>query len=294
MSAAASALPDNASSSMPQSVAFAGGASFVGSDRPILKMDGEGPRRPVRLRPFKMDVEAVTNRRFGEFVAATGFRTEAEHFGWSFVFQDFVDPELKAQAPVEAPWWRKIEGACWRHPEGPPSTIEARLDHPAVHISWNDATAFAAWCGGRLPSEAEWEHAARGGPDDRRFPWGEEEPSDTAIHCNIWQGRFPAENTGRDGYLGTAPVRAFAPNPAGIYNMAGNVWEWCADIFRSRSLRRDAKARDRQAATQQERVMKGGSYLCHASYCYRYRIAARMGGHPSTSAGHTGFRVAFD
>lgn len=275
-------------------VRFNGGPSFIGTDRPALKSDGEGPRRPVRLKPFGLERHAVTNARFARFVEATGFVTEAEQFGWSFVFQMFLDERLSAPAPIDTPWWRKIDGACWRRPEGFESTIVGRDNHPAVHISWNDARAFAQWCGGRLPTEAEWEHAARGGAGDRRFPWGDEEPNDQRTLCNIWQGRFPDLNTVADGYAGTAPVESFAPSPDGLYNMVGNVWEWCQDPFRTRSLTRAGKERDRQAAAESERVMKGGSYLCHISYCYRYRIAARLGRHPNTSTGHVGFRVAYD
>lgn len=273
---------------------FAGGASFVGTDRPALHYDGEGPRRPTRLKPFEIERHCVTNERFAAFVAATGHVTEAERTGWSFVFQTFLTETLSAPAPNETPWWRKIEGADWRAPFGPGSNLQGRADHPVVHVSWDDARACAAWCGGRLPSEAEWEHAARGGPQDRRFPWGEEEPSDSRILCNIWQGRFPDHDSAADGYHGTAPVDAFAPNDAGLHNMAGNVWEWCQDPFRTRSLTRAGRARDRLAAAERERTMKGGSYLCHVSYCYRYRIAARMGRAVDTTTGHIGFRVAYD
>jgi len=273
---------------------FDAGTSFVGTDRPAIKADGEGPRRKVNLKRFGLERTTVTNRRFRDFVASTGYVTEAERFGWSFVFHLFLDPRLSAPAPKEVPWWRGIEGALWSAPEGPGSSVEDRLDHPVVHVSWNDAAAFARWCGGRLPTEAEWEHAARSGRSDRRYPWGDDEPTDAATPCNIWQGRFPDLNTAADGYVGTAPAESFAPNPAGLFNMAGNVWEWCEDAFRLRSLGREGRERDRLAVAERERVMKGGSYLCHASYCYRYRIAARMGRNPDTSTGHTGFRVAYD
>jgi formylglycine-generating enzyme required for sulfatase activity len=294
--AAPEAAPEAARDVAPSDIAwFEAGQSFVGTDRPVLRADGEGPRRKAKLRRFGIERTAVTNRRFGEFVDATGYVTEAERFGWSFVFHLFVDPGRSAAAPRDLPWWRGIEGALWSAPEGPGSSIEDRLDHPVVHVSWNDAAAFARWCGGRLPTEAEWEHAARGGGRaESRFPWGEDEPSDTILACNIWQGRFPDLNTAADGYAGTAPVRSFAPNPAGLYNMAGNVWEWCEDTFRVRSLGREGRERDRAALAEGERVMKGGSYLCHRSYCYRYRIAARMGRHPDTSTGHTGLRVAYE
>jgi formylglycine-generating enzyme required for sulfatase activity len=163
-----------------------------------------------------------------------------------------------------------------------------------THVSWNDAAAFTAWAGGRLPTEAEWEHAARGGLASPRFPWGDAEPDDRTIFCNIWQGRFPHHNTEADGFAGTAPVRAFEPNVYGLYNMSGNVWEWCSDPFRVRSLKSSAKAINDTAAAEKRKIAKGGSYLCHRSYCYRYRIAARIGTPPNTSAGHTGFRIVFD
>jgi formylglycine-generating enzyme required for sulfatase activity len=277
-------------------VPIPGGPTTVGTDAPVFAADGEGPARRVELRPFRLDAHAVTNRRFAAFVAATGYRTEAERFGWSSVFQAFVPPGLQAERMDEAPWWLKVDGACWSAPEGLGSSVEDRQDHPAVHVAWADAAAFAAWAGGRLPTEAEWEHAARGGDPRARYPWGMEEPEDSATHhrCNIWQGEFPRRNTMADGFPGTAPVDSFRPNGFGLFNMSGNVWEWCADAFRVRSLSRAAKERNRIAALGTERVMKGGSYLCHRSYCFRYRIAARVGHTPDTSAGHTGFRVAYD
>ena len=271
-----------------------GGTATVGTDTPVLREDGEGPARRVALRPFRMDAHAVTNRRFAAFVTATGYRTDAERFGWSYVFHLFLPDGFEAEAPEGAPWWRRVDGACWARPEGPGSTVEGRAEHPVVHVSWNDAAAFAVWAGGRLPTEAEWEHAAKGGDDRARFPWGEAEPDETKTPCNIWQGRFPVHNTGADGFLGTAPVDAFAPNGFGLFNMCGNVWEWCADPFRVRSLSAAAKHRNGAATAERERVMKGGSYLCHRSYCYRYRIAARAGRSPDTSAGHTGFRLVHD
>jgi formylglycine-generating enzyme required for sulfatase activity len=271
-----------------------GGAAVVGTDAPYFRDDGEGPARRVTLKPFRLDAHAVTNRRFAAFVAATGYRSDAERYGWSYVFHAFAPPAAD-QAPEGTPWWRKVDGAFWGAPEGPGSTVVERLDHPAVHVSWTDAAAFASWAGGRLPSEAEWEHAAKGGDPVARFPWGSAEPGDDSTDlCNIWQGVFPVRNTGADGFVGTAPVEAFRPNGYGAFNMCGNVWEWCADPFRVRSLSGAAKARNKAAAAEAERVMKGGSYLCHLSYCYRYRIAARSGRSPDTSAGHTGFRVAYD
>jgi sulfatase modifying factor 1 len=275
-------------------VPIPGGTATLGTDAPFFRADGEGPGRRVTIRPFRMDAHAVTNRRFAAFVAATGHVTEAERFAWSYVFRSFIPAGIAAPAPEGTPWWGQVQGACWAAPEGPGSSIAERLDHPAVHVAWTDAAAFAAWAGGRLPSEAEWEHAAKGGDDAARFPWGAAEPDDTNGMCNIWQGEFPRRNTQADGWVGTAPVDAYAPNGYGLFNACGNVWEWCADAFRVRSLSGLAKQRNAAAMAERERVMKGGSYLCHRSYCYRYRIAARAGRSPDTSAGHTGFRVAYD
>lgn len=272
-----------------------GGKSFVGTNQPEIPQDGEAPEREVFLADFGLEAETVTVERFATFVDATGYITEAERFGWSSVF--FGDPDHLARATSVGsglPWWHRIDGAHWRQPEGPGSSIDDRLDHPVTQVSWADANAFAAWVGGRLPTEAEWEHAARGGAVRRRFPWGEAEPTDDAVHANIWQGRFPDHNTGRDGYERTAPARSFAPNPLGFYSMSGNVWEWTRDTFRVRSLARQARLRNAQALAHAEKVLKGGSFLCHISYCYRYRIAARMALSADSAASNAGFRVAYD
>ena len=184
-------------------------------------------------------------------------------------------PEAGGASPRDLPWWIAINQATWKYPTGPAGG-RAQDDHPVTHVSHADAKAFATWSGARLPTEAEWEHAARGGNSDARYPWGNAEPDDADdIYCNIWQGDFPDENTLRDGFYGTAPVDAFAPNPYGIFNMSGNVWEWCTDRFRVRSARRSARNRNKAADTEREYVLKGGSFLCHKSYCWRYRIAAR-------------------
>lgn len=273
-------------------VQIPGGRAFVGTAKPFLPTDGEGPVRRVGLKPFLIDPYAVTNAWFEAFIRATGYRTDAEAYGWSLVFYAFAPQQEDPQHPMQTPWWHKVEGADWAHPFGPASSIEGLADHPVTHVSWNDATAFAKWAGGRLPTEAEWEHAARGGNRDAKFPWGSEEPTDEAPLCNIWQGTFPDHNTLRDGYFGTAPVASFAANPFGLHNMSGNVWEWCADPFRVRSQSRVARDANRHARGQSARVLKGGSYLCHPSYCYRYRIAARTGVSAETSTGHTGFRLA--
>ncbi len=273
-----------------------GGRAEIGTDAPIFDSDGEGPRRFVPLPPFRLDETAVTNERFQRFVAASGHVSEAERYGWSFVFAGHLPKERKGSARVTgAEWWRKVEGACWHAPEGPGSDLAARTNHPVVHVSRRDALAFAAWAGGRLPSEVEWEHAARGGLTGATFPWGNREPDDVGfLPCNIWQGRFPQQDTGADGYRGTAPARDFAPNGYGLYQMCGNVWEWTADAFRVRSLKRAAQALNRAATREGRYLLKGGSFLCHKSYCFRYRIAARIGNTPDSSTSHTGFRVAYN
>ena len=272
----------------------AGGKSYLGTDSPIFAVDEEAPLRTAQIKPFWIDETAVTNARFARFVEATGYQTEAETFGNSFVFFDFLDDKTDyGNAVVGVPWWRMISGACWHRPAGKESGISALPDHPVVHISWHDAVAFADWAGGRLPTEAEWEHAARGGFGDVSYPWGDDAPDDTGYFpCNIWQGEFPNHNSSADGFFGTAPARSFQPNGYGLYNMVGNVWEWTVQNFKVRSLKK--AVREAHKDKQGFKICKGGSYLCHASYCHRYRIAARTANSPDSSTGHTGFRVVYD
>ena len=221
-----------------------GGTAMIGTDTPMIRDDRESPLRTKRLKLFRMMETTVTNAMFAEFVDDTGYRTEAERFGWSFVFHLNVSPEIAASEAVHGvEWWRRIDGSFWRLINGEGSERDWHPDHPVVHVSWNDARAFADWAGGRLPSEPEWEHAARGGLGDVPFPWGDREPDDrTFLPCNIWQGRFPDVNTGADGYLTTAPARSFEPNGYGLYNMVGNVWEWTAEPFKLRSVSKRLKA----------------------------------------------------
>jgi formylglycine-generating enzyme required for sulfatase activity len=254
--------------------------------------DGEGPVHPVELPAFGISRYAVTNRDFATFVDDTGWRTEAESYGWSFVFGGLLPDDFPPTRGVEAtPWWRQVEGADWRHPDGPHSDCTGRSDHPAVHISWSDAQAYCSWSGTRLPTEAEWETAARGGLEGQPFPWGDElEPAGTH-RMNAFQGEFPGGNTGADGYLGTAPVDAFEPNGYGLFNMTGNVWEWCADWLDVDYYPRSPVRAPSGPATGSLRVLRGGSYLCHASYCRRYRVSARFGSTPDSTSGNVGFRV---
>lgn len=257
--------------------------------------DGEGPRREVALAAFRIGRTAVTNREFARFVTATGYRTDAETFGWSFVFAGLLDDEGRrhsAGVVPGTPWWHAVKGASWDHPEGPGSGLAGRRDHPVVHVSWNDAQAYCRWCHARLPTEAEWECAARGGLRGRRYAWGDELTPRGKHMCNIWQGQFPGHNTAADGYYGTAPAASFEPNGYGLYNVCGNVWEWCANGFEAGG---GACATGPSTATGEVRkAMRGGSFLCHASYCNRYRVAARTSNTPDSSASHIGFRCAAD
>jgi formylglycine-generating enzyme required for sulfatase activity len=273
-------------------VFLSGGSFLMGTDETEgYAADGEGPVHVVRVSPFWIDPHAVSNGRFAAFVDATGFVTEAERFEWAFVFAGLLPNGFTpTRAVVHAPWWRQVYDADWRHPEGPGSTIAHRMDHPVVQVSWNDAAAYCAWAGTRLPTEAEWEYAARGGLVQKRFPWGDELTPGGEHRMNVWQGRFPTHNTAEDGYAGTAPVDAFPPNGYGLFNMTGNVWEWCADWFNASYYASAPRSDPRGPRSGTRRVMRGGSYLCHRSYSYRYRVAARGANTPDSAAGNIGFR----
>ena len=274
-----------------------GGSFLMGTDyEGAFPEDGEGPVREVTLKSFWIDRVPVTNALFDKFVQETNYRTEAESFGWSFVFWAHI-PEERFHKLVEdtvaaAPWWCKVGGATWRFPEGPGSDISSRLGHPVVHVSWNDAVSFCEWSGQRLPTEAEWEYAARGGLAQKLYPWGDQLRPDGNHLCNIWQGEFPREDTGEDGYRGTCPVEAFPPNGFGLYSVTGNTWEWCADWF-SPSFHRSAASISPDGPPEgNSKVMKGGSFLCHRSYCNRYRVAARSSNTPDSSTSNIGLRCA--
>lgn len=275
-------------------VPLRGGFFEMGGRQSANAADLDGPPRRVAVSPFSIGRTTVTNALFAQFVAESGHVTTAEREGWSFVFHLFLpDPRAWPVAPEGTPWWRQVDGASWTHPEGPESTLDGRWDHPVTHVSWYDARAFCAFTGTRLPREAEWEFAARGGRRSGRFPWGNDAmPGGRHMH-NVWQGEFPFRNSGEDGFIGTAPAGAFAANGHGLHAMTGNVWEWCADGFGPLPAAARGVPRDPEGANGgRGRVMRGGSYLCHASYCERYYVHSRTGNSPDSSTGNIGFRVA--
>ncbi len=292
---AGAAAHDSEQCGIPAGVFAMGDSSGDG-----IAADGERPVHPVELAAFEIDATAVTNLQFARFVAATGYVTEAERLGASAVFHLLVDaPTADITGPIPGtPWWIGVRGANWRHPGGRASSLAGFEDHPVVHVTWNDANAYCAWAGRRLPTEAEWERAARGGLEGARHPWGDApiDGSDGTWRANVWQGSFPAHNTADDGWIGTAPVRSYAPNGYGLWQAVGNVWEWCADRFGATAYEARATGaapvRDpRGPETGPERVLRGGSHLCHPSYCNRYRNSARSRNSPDSSMGNAGFRT---
>ncbi|HEY2186939.1 MAG TPA: formylglycine-generating enzyme family protein [Caldimonas sp.] len=254
------------------------GTFAMGNDGPDANPgDGEGPVRVVTLAAFRVGATAVTNREFAAFVRAARYVTDTEQAGRSFVFYLQLPPTERARAArvvSGAPWWLPVEHASWQRPEGPGSHVRDRLDHPVVHISWRDASAYCDWAGARLPSEAEWERAARGGLEGKRFAWGDALLDENGVpRCNVFRGEFP--NHPAPGWQpGPIDAGAGAANGFGLHNVCGNVWEWCADVREGR-----------------ERALRGGSFLCHDSYCNRYRVAARSANTPDSSASNIGFRV---
>lgn len=265
------------------------GGTFTMGERTDLAYPGDGDEPiEVAVAAFAIEATAVTNERFAAFVDATGHVTDAERHGWSFVFGGLLPDDFPdTRGAVGAEWWRQVFGADWRHPEGPHSTVDDRADHPVVHVSWNDASAYTAWRGSRLPTEAEWERAARAGTDTV-WPWGDELEPGGGHRMNVWQGSFPDRDTGADGWRGTCPVDAYEPNAWGLHNMVGNVWEWTSDRFSDRFSGRLPAA----SPGDDRLVTKGGSYLCHGSYCRRYRPSGRIGSTADSSAGNLGFRSA--
>jgi sulfatase modifying factor 1 len=305
----------------PRMVWIPGGAFAMGTDD-VRSFPNERPAHRVQVQGFWMDEHDVTNAEFAKFVTTTGYVTTAEKKpNWDELKKELPpdtpkpdDAMLVAGSLVFTPtsrpvplndlsaWWRWVPGANWRHPEGPASTIEDRENHPVVQVSWYDAVAYAKWAGKRLPTEAEWEFAARGGLEGKRYPWGDEFRPNGKYMANTWQGLFPVTNTAEDGFVGTSPVKSFPPNGYGLYDMAGNVWQWCSDWYRvdaftqlsSKNVCSDpagpAESWDPSDPYTPKHVVKGGSFLCNPSYCESYRPSARRGTPPDTGASHTGFR----
>ncbi|OWU71053.1 serine/threonine protein phosphatase [Marinibacterium profundimaris] len=277
-------------------VALDGGFFDMGTRKSRFPDDLDSPRRKIRVSPFRISPFSVSNADYAAFAKATGYRTVAEREGWSYVFHLFLD-DLSAYPDYAgpAPWWRRVDGACWHAPEGPGSDTGDRPDHPATHIAWYDAHAYCRWAGLRLPTDAEWEFAARGGLAHKKFPWGNQMAPNGRFAMNTWQGTFPDVNTAEDGWIGTAPVDAFEPNGFGLYQMTGNVWEWVQDFYGPRPPKgRLPEIDPRGPDSGDARIQRGGSYLCHVSYCDRYHVHSRTRNDPTSSAGHSGFRVAAD
>lgn len=263
-----------------------------------IEADGELPLHDVELDAYEIDATPVTNAQFARFVDATGYVTDAEKFGSSAVFHLLVDAPTEdiRGAAAQTPWWITVDSASWMHPGGKGSSTRGFEDHPVVHVSWQDAVAYCEWAGRRLPTEAEWEYAARGGLVGARHPWGDDpiDGSDRVWRANVWQGKFPVHNSAADGWIGTAPVRSYAPNGFGLWQAVGNVWEWCADWFATDTYSNSPLFAPTGPTTGSERVLRGGSFLCHPSYCNRYRNSARSRNTPASSMSNAGFRtVAF-
>ncbi|MFW6060814.1 MAG: formylglycine-generating enzyme family protein [Phycisphaeraceae bacterium] len=287
-------------------VRIEGGAFLMGTDSDQRwEADGEGPVREVTVDPFYIDACAVSNAQFEKFIEDTGYITDAERFGWSFVFRyhlpaKYADRLAKTHAVQGLTWWLAVPGAHWRRPYGERSDLRGRMDHPVVHVSWNDAIRYAQWAGKRLPTEAEWEFAARGGLEQKIYPWGDTLEPRGKHRCNIWQGKFPEKDTADDGYAGTCPVDAFPANGYDLHNVSGNVWEWCNEWFspdwhlpESPETRHNPKGPCHQGNLT-HKLQKGGSHLCHYTYCNRYRVAARTGNTPDSATTNAGFRCVRD
>ena len=275
-------------------IALPGGFFDMGCRTSRFAEDLDAPRRKVRLSPFRISATACSNADYARFAAETGYRTVAEREGWSSVFHlALAEPQRFTRSPPGLPWWRRVDGAFWAAPEGPGSDVAQRMDHPVVHVAWFDALAYCIWAGLALPTEAQWEYAARGGLKHRKFPWGDALQPGGKHAMNVWQGHFPAENSAEDGYPLTAPVTAFQPNGYGLFNTCGNVWEWVDDRYATTPPAGPFPLRDPVGPDQgTARIQRGGSCLCHDSYCDRYQVHSRTRNDPDASTGHAGFRVA--
>ena len=301
------------------------GNFMMGGDNEQARKD-EYPKHGVKVNGFYMDATEVTNAQFSEFVKATGYITTAEKdINWEEIKSQVPpntpkppDSVLKAASLIFVPtksevnlndysqWWAWTRGANWKHPNGPNSDIIGKDNFPVTHVSWDDAVAYSKWAGKRLPTEAEWEYAARGGLINNSYSWGKTFDEMGASKCNFWQGNFPYLNLNKDGFIGAAPVKSFAPNGYGLYDVAGNVWEWCADLYNNDYYTQLSKTKlainpkgptksyDPDEPLITKRVMRGGSFLCNDSYCSGYRVSARMKSSPDSGMEHLGFRCVMD
>ncbi|MEM9895230.1 MAG: formylglycine-generating enzyme family protein [Bacteroidota bacterium] len=323
------ATPDEkepVSDEVPANMVLIEGGAYRMGGRSEQAYQDEFPRHEVEISPFYMDKYEVTNRDFVQFVESTGYITVAEKdISWEEIVDQLpagtpkpADSLLQAgslifqqtKEPVDladySQWWKWTIGANWRNPTGSGCSIEELLDHPVVHIAWEDAVAYAEWAGKRLPTEAEWEWAASGGNDSQKYPWGDTSVEAAVSLANFWQGTFPAINLESDGFFGTAPVGSFPPNTFGLYDMAGNVWEWCQDKYdfnhydsqlkegKSTNPKGSKRYYDPREPYSSKHVIRGGSFLCNDSYCSGYRVSRRMSSTKDSGFNHTGFRCVKD
>ena len=281
--------------SLKSSVSLPAAEFVMGSDHnSVISGDRETPARSVHVFDFSIDSTPVTNKQFSRFIRATRYITDAESIGWSFVFHSFITQRAQKMVISSvggAGWWLAVEKATWRSPEGLDSNIDNRMNHPVVHVSWNDALAYCEWKKNRLPTEVEWEYAARGGLNQKQFPWGDKLTSDGTHFANVWQGDFPTNNSAEDVYIGTSPVRTYSSNNFGLFDMVGNVWEWCIDPWFDDPGKVNYNS-NMTLENSTRKVIRGGSYLCHESYCTRYRVSARTFNTADSSSGNLGFRCA--
>ena len=303
-----------------------GGYFLMGAEASKMALAREFPKHQVQVSSFYMDIHEVTNAQYAAFIEATGYQTVAERpINWTVLKEQLPPDTPKPSSDLLQPgsmvftqnkevfnlidfsqWWRWVQGANWKHPFGPESSIKGKENEPVVHICYEDATAYAEWCGKRLPTEAEWEWAARGGLKNKTYPWGNEPLDEGSQKCNYWTGLFPAKNTRIDGYEGIAPVMTYGANAYGLYDMAGNVWEICADWYDANYYQRcldEQIIKNPNGPTtwyyprepkDPKRVVRGGSFLCNDSYCSSYRVSARMPYSQDTGMSHTGFRCVQD
>jgi formylglycine-generating enzyme required for sulfatase activity len=313
----------NGDSSNAGMILIPGGEFMMGGDNNQASAD-EFPKHKVRIHKFLMDATEVTNAQFKKFIDATGYKTIAERTpDWEELKKSLPPGTPKPDAsvlvasslvfkPTTSPvnlndysqWWSWVKGADWKHPQGPGSSIEGKENYPVAHVSWEDAQAYCKWSGKRLPTEAEWEFAARGSLQNQIYSWGNEPINNGNAKMNSWEGEFPYHNEQKDNYFTAAPVKTYQPNGYGLYDMSGNVWEWCSDWYDANYYKTQGAVTDNPKGSSKsfdpedpytpKRSLRGGSFLCNDSYCSGYRVARRMKSSPDTGLEHTGFRCVKD